>query len=307
MTTHRIDGTWTAIVTPFSPDGADVDFAALDLLVEDQISGGVSGLVPCGTTGEAPTLDEAEQILVIKRVVAATRGRVPVYAGTGSFSTKKTIAASNAAVEAGADGVMVVMPYYNKPSQDGLREHVLAVARAVTCPVILYNIPGRSVVDLGVEATAQICEAASNVVAIKDATGNVLRCQELKRRLGDRLTVMSGDDGLVLPMMAVGASGVISVTANVLPRAVSEVTRFVRENAWDRARAAHLALLEIHALMFVEPNPAPAKAALAAMGKMNDSVRLPLVPASEGARRQISEAIARLDSAQAAQAAQAAR
>jgi 4-hydroxy-tetrahydrodipicolinate synthase len=295
MTTHRIEGTWPAIVTPFSPDGADIDFAALDRLVEDQIAGGVSGLIPCGTTGETPTLDEAEQIAVIARVVAATKGRVPVYAGTGSFSTKKTIAASKAAIEAGADGVMVVMPYYNKPSQDGLREHVLAVARAVPQPIILYNVPSRSVVDLGVDATARICEAASNVVAIKDATGNVLRCQELKRRLGDRLTVMCGDDALTVAMMAVGAAGVISVTANVLPRAVSDVTRFVRENAWDRARAAHLALLEVHAVMFVEPNPAPAKAALAAMGKMNDSVRLPLVPASEGARRQISEAIARFD------------
>ena len=300
MKAHRIEGTWTAIVTPFSPDGAAIDHAALDRLVEDQIQGGVSGLVPCGTTGEAPTLDEAEQVLVIERVVAVAKGRVPVFAGTGSFSTKKTIAASKAAIEAGADGVMVVMPYYNKPSQDGLREHVLAIARAVPSPIILYNIPGRSVVDLGVEATAQICEAAANVVAIKDATGNVLRCQELKRRLGDRLTVMSGDDGLVLPMMAVGASGVISVTANVLPQKVSDVTRFVRENDRDRARAAHLALLEIHALMFVEPNPAPAKAALAAMGKMNDSVRLPLVAVSEGGRRQITEALARLDAAQAA-------
>lgn len=295
MTTHRIEGTWTAIVTPFSPDGADIDFAALDRLVEDQIKGGVSGLVPCGTTGETPTLDDAEQVAVIQRVVAATKGRVPVFAGTGSFSTKKTIAASKLAIEAGADGVMVVMPYYSKPSQDGLREHVLAIARAVPQPILLYNVPGRSVVDLGAEATARICEAAPNVVAIKDATANVLRCQELKRRLGDRLTVMCGDDALTVPMMAVGAAGVISVTANVLPRAVSDVTRFVRENAWDRARAAHLALLEIHALMFVEPNPAPAKAALAAMGKMNDSVRLPLVPVSEGARRQINEAVARFD------------
>ena len=300
MTTHRIDGTWTAIVTPFSPDGADVDFAALDRLVEDQISGGVSGLVPCGTTGETPTLDDDEQIAVIKRVVTTAKGRVPVYAGTGSFSTKKTIAASKAAVEAGVDGVMVVMPYYNKPSQDGLREHVLAVARAVSSPIIVYNVPGRSVVDLSAETTARICEAASNVVAIKDATANVLRCQELKRRLGDRLTVMSGDDALTVPMMASGAAGVISVTANVLPQAVSDVTRFVRENAWDRARAAHLALLEIHGLMFVEPNPAPAKAALAAMGKMNDSVRLPLVPVSEGLRRQISDALTRFGAVQAA-------
>ncbi|MEP7119342.1 MAG: 4-hydroxy-tetrahydrodipicolinate synthase [Byssovorax sp.] len=295
MTAHRIEGTWTAIVTPFSPDGGEIDLPALDRLVEDQIQGGVSGLVPCGTTGETPTLDDAEQIVVIQRVVAAAKGRVPVYAGTGSFSTKKTIAASRAAIEAGADGVMVVMPYYSKPSQDGLREHVLAIARAVPSPILLYNVPGRSVVDLAADTTVKICEAAANVVAIKDATANVVRCQELKRRLGDRLTVMCGDDALTVGMMAVGASGVISVTANVLPRAVSDVTRFIRENAWDRARVAHLALLEIHALMFVEPNPAPAKAALAAMGKMNASVRLPLVAASDGLRRQITEALARLD------------
>jgi 4-hydroxy-tetrahydrodipicolinate synthase len=290
MTTHRIEGTWTALVTPFSEGGAEVDLPALDRLVEDQIQGGVSGLVPCGTTGEAPTLDEAEQVLVIARVVA----------GTGSFSTKKTIAASQAALAAGADGVMVVMPYYSKPSQDGLREHVLAIARAVTAPIILYNVPGRTVVDLAADTTARICEAASNVVAIKDASGNVLRCQELKRRLGDRLVVLCGDDALTLPMMASGARGVISVTANVRPRATSEVTRLVLENAWDRARAAHLALLEIHGLMFVEPNPAPAKAALAAEGKMTEAVRLPLVPASEGLRRQVKEALARLDAATAA-------
>jgi 4-hydroxy-tetrahydrodipicolinate synthase len=300
MTTHRIDGTWTAIVTPFSPDSAEVDLPALDRLVEDQIAGGVSGLVPCGTTGEAPTLDEAEQILVIERVVAAAKGRVPVFAGTGSFSTKKTIAASKAALAAGADGVMVVMPYYSKPSQDGLREHVLAIARAVAGPIMLYNVPSRTVADLAADTTAKICEAAANVVAIKDATGNVLRCQELKRRLGDRLTVMCGDDALTVSMMAVGASGVISVTSNVRPRAVSDVTRFVRENAWERARAAHLALLEVHGLMFVEPNPAPAKAALAAEGKMAAAVRLPLVPTSEGVRRQVLEALARLDASQAA-------
>lgn len=300
MTTHRIDGTWTAIVTPFSPDGAEVDLPALDRLVKDQIAGGVSGLVPCGTTGETPTLDDAEQILVIERVVAAAKGRVPVFAGTGSFSTKKTIAASKAALAAGADGVMVVMPYYSKPSQDGLREHVLAIARAVAGPIMLYNVPSRTVADLAADTTAKICEEAANVVAIKDATGNVLRCQELKRRLGDRLTVMCGDDALAVSMMAVGASGVISVTSNVRPRAVSDVTRFVRENAWDRARAAHLALLEVHGLMFVEPNPAPAKAALAAEGKMTAAVRLPLVPASEGMRRQVLEALARLDASPAA-------
>lgn len=297
MTALRLQGTFTAIVTPFSPSGDEVDFAALDALVEAQIAGGVSGLVPCGTTGEAPTLDEAEQLAVIRRVVDVTNKRVPILAGTGSFSTKKTIAASKAALGVGADGVMIVMPYYNKPSQDGLYEHVVAVARSVEAPIVLYNIPGRSVVDLAADTTERICAAAPNVVGLKDASGNVLRCQELTRRLGDRLTVVSGDDALTLAMMAVGARGVISVTSNVLPRAVSEVTRLALAGDAAGALAAHLALLELHGLMFVEPNPAPAKAALAQMGKLRDAVRLPLVRASEAANRALAAALARLDAA----------
>jgi 4-hydroxy-tetrahydrodipicolinate synthase len=297
MATSRLalSGTFTALVTPFSPDGGEIDWSALDASVAAQIDGGVTGLVPCGTTGEAPTLTEEEQVAVIKRVAAKAAGRVPVLAGTGSFSTKKSILASKAAVDAGADGVMIVMPYYNKPSQDGIREHVLAIARSVSCPIVLYNIPGRSVVDLSADTTARICELAPNVVGLKDATGNVLRCQELKHRLGDRLVVLSGDDALTLPMMAVGASGVISVSSNVRPRAVSEVTRLVQQGDFAAARAAHLRLLELHGLMFVEPNPAPAKAALASAGRMSASVRSPLVAASEGLRQKITEALARLD------------
>lgn len=290
----RLDGTFTAIVTPFTADGEAVDFEALDALVEAQIAGGVEGLVPCGTTGEAPTLSDEESTAVIQRVVAVARGRVPVLAGTGTFSTRKTIAASHAALAAGADGVMIVMPYYNKPSQDGLREHVLAVARAVSAPVVLYNIPGRSVVDLAAETTERICAAAPNVVGLKDATGNVLRCQELVRRLGERLAILCGDDGLTLPMMAAGARGVISVSSNVLPREVSEVPRRMRAGELAQARERHLALLELHAVMFEEPNPAPAKAALAWMGRMNASVRLPLVAASEAAQRQVVAALGRL-------------
>lgn len=290
----RLAGTFTALVTPFTPDGEAVDLAALDALVEAQIAGGVAGLVPCGTTGESPTLSDDEAAAVVQRVVAAARGRVPVLAGTGTFSTRKTIAASRAALAAGADGVMVVMPYYNKPSQEGMREHVLAVARAVPAPIVLYNIPGRSVVDLSAETTERICAAAPNVVGLKDATGNVLRCQELVRRLGDRLAVLSGDDALTLPMMSVGARGVISVTSNVLPRAVSEMTRLVAAGELARARAQHLALLEVHGLMFAEPNPAPAKAALAVLGRMSPAVRLPLVAASVPVQRQMLAALGRL-------------
>jgi 4-hydroxy-tetrahydrodipicolinate synthase len=288
-------GTFTALVTPLSPDGGSLDLEALDRLVDAQIQGGVSGLVPCGTTGEAPTLTEAEQIEVVRRVVDRARGRVPVVAGTGTFSTKKTVAATKAAVAAGADGCMVVMPYYNKPSQDGMRAHVLEVAAAVDVPIVLYNIPGRSVVDLLPDTTEKICAEAKNVVAMKEATGNVLRCQDLVRRLGDRLTVLSGDDALTLPMLALGARGVISVTSNVLPAATSRVTSLWQAGKVDEARRAHLDLLEIHALMFAEPNPAPAKAALASMGAMSPAVRGPLLPASEAVVVKIRDALARFD------------
>lgn len=295
MKTISLTGTFTALVTPFVTGGDAVDFSALEALVEAQIEGGVSGLVPCGTTGESPTLTDEEQIAVIKRVVEVNAGRVPVIAGTGSFSTKKTITASKAALHAGADGVMIVMPYYNKPSQDGMREHVLAIAREVSCPIVLYNIPGRSVVDLSAETTAQICDKAPNVVGLKDATGNVLRCQELKRRLGDRLTVLSGDDALTLAFGSVGATGVISVTSNVKPREVSSVTTALLANDYVKARALHFALVELHNVMFIEPNPAPAKAALASLGKMTDVVRLPLVSASPATKQKVVDALARVN------------
>lgn len=291
LTPAQLAGAFTALVTPFTADGSSVDFDALSALVEAQIAGGIAGLVPCGTTGESPTLTDAEQVAVVRRTVEVAKGRVPVVAGTGSFSTKKTIASSKAALEAGADAVMVVMPYYNKPTQAGLAAHVLAVASEVKAPIVLYNIPGRTGIDLSADATVTICEKAPNVVAIKDATGNVLRCQELVRRLGDRLVVLSGDDGLTVPMMSVGARGVISVTSNVYPHAVAEVCRLARKGAFDEARAKHLALLPVHEAMFVESNPAPCKAALAHQGRMQATVRGPLVLASDAARAKVVEAM----------------
>jgi 4-hydroxy-tetrahydrodipicolinate synthase len=293
-------GTWPALVTPFTSDGEAVDYRALDALVDAQIEGGVSGLVPCGTTGESPTLSESEALEVIRRVALRAKGRVPVLAGTGSNATKRTVAASKAAIAAGAQGVMVVTPYYNKPSQDGMRAHILEVAAAVDAPIVVYNIPGRSVVDLLPETMERICAEAPRVVAVKEATGNVARCQELVRRLGDRLVVMSGDDALTLPMMAVGARGVISVTSNVRPRATSLVTTLAARGDWAGARAVHFALLELHALLFVEPNPSPAKAALAASGVMSEAVRGPLLPVPEALRGRLNEALARLDATLAA-------
>lgn len=286
-----LQGAYTALVTPFHPQTGEVDTAAYEALCERQIAGGIAGLVPCGTTGESPTLTEEEQAHLIARAVAISRGRVPVIAGTGSFSTKKTIEASKRALAAGADAVMVVMPYYSKPSQEGLFQHLLAVAKAVSAPIVLYNIPGRTQVDLGVEATARLCEAAPNVIATKEATGNILRAQELHRVLGGRLTVLSGDDALTLGMMAVGAAGVISVTGNIYPDKVSEVTRLAAAGKSADALRAHLSILPVHDAMFVDSNPGPVKAVLALKGFMDQGTRLPLVPPSSALVERIAAVV----------------
>jgi 4-hydroxy-tetrahydrodipicolinate synthase len=290
-----LSGVYTALVTPFSEDGTTVDLEALESLVESQIAGGIAGLVPCGTTGETATLSESEVRLVVDRTVRTARGRVPVVAGTGSFSTQKTILASQAALEAGADAVMIVMPYYTRPTQAGLVEHVTRVAASIKAPIVLYNIPLRTGVDLGADATETICGRCPDVVGIKDATGNVVRCQELVRRLGDRLAVMSGDDALTIGMMAVGARGVISTTSNLLPKAVSDVTRLALSGEWNEARRAHLALLPVYEAMFIEASPAPVKFALSKKGRMTAAVRSPLVAASEAARAKITEAVRRYE------------
>ncbi len=282
-----LQGALTALVTPFTADGKEVDRPALERLVEEQIEKGISGLVPCGTTGETPTLSDAEQTEVVRTTARIARGRVPVVAGTGANDTKKSIERSRAALEAGADAVMIVMPYYNKPSQAGMVAHVMAIAKAVEAPIVLYNIPGRTGVELSVESTLRIADACSNVVAMKDATGHLGHCMELLGRAGDRLIVLCGDDPLTVPMMSVGARGVISVTSNLLPAAVTKVTTAALSGDWDTARREHLRLLPVHRAMFCEPNPQPAKAVLAARGKMNATVRLPLVEASPEARKEL--------------------
>lgn len=284
-------GTMTALVTPFTEDGSAVDWSAFEALVQAQIDGGIAALVPCATTGEAPTLTERERRELIERTAALARGRVPVIAGTGSNSTKKTIETSQAALEAGADAVMIVMPYYNKPSQDGMRRHIELVAHAVSAPIVLYNIPGRTGVELSVESMLAVLETCPNVVGVKDATGNVLRCQELVSRAGDRVHVLCGDDGLTLPMMSVGAEGVISVTSNVFPKQVADVVGDALAGRFADARRKHFALLPVYAAMFVEPNPAPVKAALALQGRARATVRSPLVEASDAARSRITRAL----------------
>jgi len=295
MAELRLRGAWTALVTPFSADGSAVDWDAFDKHIEGQVAGGVQGLVPCGTTGEAPTLSGSEQEEVIRHTVSVARGRAIVLAGTGTNNTASTIEASRRAVRAGADAVMAVMPYYSKPSQLGLIEHVRRVASAVEVPVVLYNIPGRCAVELSVESTLKVLEQSPNVVGVKDATANVLYCQELMSRAGDRVTVMCGDDALTLAMMSVGARGVISVTSNVYPKQVEQAVVEALEGRWDSARRRHFALLPVHRAMFCEPSPQPVKAALALEGRMTSAVRPPLVEASERCRSRVAEEMRRYE------------
>jgi 4-hydroxy-tetrahydrodipicolinate synthase len=280
MGTFSPRGAFTALATPFPDDGDSVDWGAFERLVEHQIQGGIAGLVPCGTTGEAPTLSDAEQRELIQRTVRLARGRCTVVAGTGSNSTKKTIESSRAALEAGADAVMIVMPYYNKPNQAGLARHVELVARAVDGRIVLYNVPSRTVIGLEVPTLLGVLERCPNVVALKDASGNVLYCQELGPHL-DRVGVLSGDDAITVPMMSVGATGVISVTSNLYPKEVAEVVDAMLAGKIEAARALNRRLFPVHRVLFSEPNPAPLKEALAKKGLTSRAVRAPLVAVAE--------------------------
>jgi 4-hydroxy-tetrahydrodipicolinate synthase len=276
-------GTFPALVTPFR-DG-EVDEEALRALVEHVIEGGVDGLVPCGTTGESVTLSDAEHRRVVAVVVEQARGRVPVIAGAGTVSTHHTIELAQSAREVGADGLLLVCPYYNRPTQAGLEAHFRAVLKAVPLPSVLYNIPGRTGVDMTVETLERLADVPS-IVGVKEATGNVLRAQQILARCGERFAVLSGDDALTLPMLSVGAVGVISVTANLLPRPTSEVCRAWERGDVARARALHLRLLPVHEAMFLESNPGPVKMAMAKAGRLAPEVRLPLVwPTDETARK----------------------
>jgi 4-hydroxy-tetrahydrodipicolinate synthase len=299
----RFEGTYTALVTPFGETDDDdprIDWDAFDALVDAQLAGGVQGVVPCGTTGESATLTHEEHALLIERTVKRARGRTQVIAGTGSNSTREAIAMSQHAERVGADAILVVVPYYNKPSQEGLLGHFVHVARSVKLPVVVYNIPGRTGTDLAPETLARIAEAAPNVVATKESTGNVLRSQKIVQMFGSRMAVLSGDDALTLPIVAVGGRGIISVTSNVAPAAVVKATRLALEGRREEALRAHLALLPLHEAMFLEPNPAPIKAALALRGAMSDAVRSPLARCSEETRRMIAASLELVSSALAA-------
>jgi 4-hydroxy-tetrahydrodipicolinate synthase len=279
----RFEGAMTALVTPFR-DGK-IDRAALEALVEEQIVQGIDGLVPCGTTGENTTLSPAETAEVIEIVIRATKKRVPVIAGTGANSTAKAIELSRRAKELGADALLQITPYYNKPTQEGLYQHFKSVAQLIGLPIVLYNVPGRTGVDLLPDTVARLC-ALPEIVALKEATGQVTRTQQIISKVGDRLTVLSGEDAVNFPLYAVGARGCISVVANVAPKLVADCWDAANAGDLPKARRLHYQALPLSEALFWESNPIPAKTALAFMGKMSAEMRLPMVPMSaEGSER----------------------
>jgi 4-hydroxy-tetrahydrodipicolinate synthase len=267
-------GTYTAIVTPFR--GGKIDVPALEALIEGQIADAVSGVIAVGTTGESPTLSAAEREQVIRIAVEIGKGRCQVLAGTGSNSTAATIAATRAAEKMGVDGMLIVAPYYNKPSQEGLFRHFQAIAQATAAPIMLYNIPGRCAVDIGPETVERLAMDCANIVSIKEAGGSVDRVSDLRARLPEAFTILSGDDSLTLPFLSVGAVGVVSVASNLFPAEVVNLVQAFRAGDTKSARDQHLRMLPIFKDLFIEPNPVPVKTALSWRGVMSAECRLPL-------------------------------
>ncbi len=278
-------GTYTAIVTPFR--GGSVAYDELKKLVNFQIKGGISGLVPVGTTGESPTVSHEEHLDVIRCTIETARGRVPIIAGTGSNSTREAIDMTKAADEAGADGFLLVAPYYNRPTQEGLFRHFAEVAEATDKPIVLYSIPGRCGVEIGVKVIERLRAKYPHVAHIKEAGGSVDRVDQIVSALGDSMTVLSGDDSLTLPFMAVGAKGVISVASNLYPREVGKLVSHALAGDYAKARALHRRLYPVFKTIFIESNPAPIKFAMARAGIIGSAdVRSPLceiTPASRDA------------------------
>jgi 4-hydroxy-tetrahydrodipicolinate synthase len=287
---HRtFEGAMTALVTPFR-DG-QVDDQALAALVEAQIAAGIDGLIPVGTTGESATLSFEEHVHVVAQVVKGARKRVPVIAGAGSSSTQEAIELSKAAREVGADGLLHVTPYYNRPTQDGLYRHFAAIAAAVPLPTIVYNVPGRTGSDLLPETVARLMDLPS-IVGIKEATASVLRATQILARVGDRIAVISGDDFTMFPLYAIGARGVISVLSNVAPGWVADMWDAVRAGDWARARDLHFRLQPLTELLFAESSPIPIKCAMALAGKMTDEIRPPLYAASPALKEKLRACLA---------------
>lgn len=282
-------GSMVALVTPMAAGGA-VDNESLRRLVEYHIEQDTDAIVAVGTTGESATLDQAEHCGIIREVVAQVRGRIPVIAGTGSNSTREAIELTRCAMAAGADACLLVTPYYNKPTQEGLYLHYKAVADAVPVPQILYNVPGRTACDILPETVERLA-ALSNIVGIKEATGNLDRARAILERCGSRLDLYSGDDATAVELMLLGGRGVISVTANVAPRIMHEAAEAALAGQAEKARTLNETLVPLHAALFVEANPIPVKWALWAMGLVPAGIRLPLTPLSERHHETVRQAL----------------
>ena len=286
-------GCATALVTPFTGDGA-VDERRLRDLIEYQIAGGVKVLVPCGTTGESVTMSDAENELVIRTAVELARGRARVIAGTGSNNTATAIHKSRVAASLGADAVLVVAPYYNKPTQEGLYAHFRAIAKAVDVPVVIYNVPGRTSSNISAETTLRLARDVENVVAVKEASGNLSQIMEILRSRPENFRVISGDDSLTLALIALGAEGLISVASNEAPSLMSQLNELALAGQWDEARALHYKLLPLMEGNFIESSPGPVKAGLALMGLIEENLRLPLVPVQEKTRARMREILSEI-------------
>ena len=281
-------GSIVAIITPFK-DGK-VDEEAYRQLIEFQIENGTSAIVPCGTTGESATLKVEEHARVIDIAVEAVNKRVPVIAGTGGNSTSEAIELTQHAKEVGADATLQVTPYYNKPTQEGLYQHFKAIAKAVPLPQILYNVPSRTSVNMLPETVARLSELPE-VVAIKEASGNIGQMAEIVRLAGDKITLLSGDDNLTLPVLSIGGTGVVSVAANIVPRDTADLIKAWEEGKIDEAKRLFYKLLPLCQAMFFETNPIPVKTSLALMGKIQDEMRLPLYPMAQANLEKLKKAL----------------
>ena len=295
--TMKVDwmrGCATALVTPFKADGA-IDEDRLRVLIDRQIAGGVKLLVPCGTTGESATMTEAEDQRVIGITVEVARGRARVIAGTGSNSTAAAIEYSRHARELGADAMLQVAPWYNKPTQEGLYAHFRAIAEAIPeTPVMLYNVPGRTSSNIAPQTILRLAKDCENIVAVKEASGSLTQIMEILRGRPANFCVLSGDDAVTLPLIALGAEGIVSVASNEIPDLMSRLTELALAGNWSEARALHYRLLPLMEINFIESSPGPVKAAMAMMGLLEENFRLPLVPIQEQSRTRIREVIAEL-------------
>jgi len=283
------EGTYTALITPFTGDG--IDWKALEGNIEDQIAAGIDGVVPMGTTGESPTLSFEEHDAFIRKVVRIVNGRVKVIAGTGANSTSEAIWLTKQAEDAGVDGALSVNPYYNKPTQKGLIAHFEAIAKAVKIPVVLYNIPGRSGVNFLPESVKELLNRTGNVTTMKEASGDITQMMRLIELCGDRITVLSGDDNLLLPLLAVGGKGIISVLSNIVPADIKKVVTLFNESKTEEAKKQFYKLLPLCRAMFIETNPIPVKAAMEMMGRCEGGLRLPMTTISDDNRALLRKAL----------------